>query len=217
MKTKNFKIWVLALTTGFLAVAGEEVTPLVMGEYAKIQNEFQAGLATSRRSIASLQGEKKRVTAQYQLQAKAEQAGIDALKKYDLLLGSRYSNERGEYQAGLELGAKDVENLNRIFENLMRTTPFVGKTSAGYARRQIEWGMKRLEELSKLHSDPTEQNNPELEIIAKQLRDAETKIKTVTDLAGRLGVKLNENIAFEPAAAPQERVPASEQHKSSKR
>lgn len=215
MKTKNLKIWVLALTTGFSALAAEEVTPLVMGEYAKIQNEFQSGLATSRRNIANLQADKKRVVSQYQLQAKAEQAGIEALKKYDLLLGSRYSNERGEYQAGLELGQKDVENLNRIFENLMRTTPFVGKTSAGFARRTIEWGMKRLEELAKTHQDPSEQNNPELEIIAKQLFDAETKIKTVTELASRLGVKLNENIAFEPPAV-QERVPASES-KSSKR
>lgn len=177
-------------------VGADEVTPsLVTGEYVKIQNEFQVSLSTAKRSLRDLENDRRKSILNAQSQARKENEGIQALKRYDLLLSIRYVNEQGVHQAAMEISTKDQENLNRLFDNYLRATPFVGRTSAGFARKQIEWGMKRLEELAKVNAEPTETNNPELEIIAKQTRDADQKIKTVTELASRLGVKLNENAA----------------------
>lgn len=186
------------------------VNPVVHGEYMKVQAEFSQSLNHAKKVLRDLVTDKKKAVLASQAQAKVEQTGIEALKKYDLLLTIRYANEQGVYQSNVEISTKDQENLNKLFDTYLRSTPILGRTSVGHARRMIDWGMKRLEDLAKAHNDPTELNNPELEIIAKLTIDAETKIKTVTDLASRLGVKLNDNmLAGELPEVREQRAPAS--------
>lgn len=192
----------------FSSLAVEE-NSIVQGEYLKVQSELSQSLGLSRKTLRTLEMEKKKAILASQAQANVEQTGMDALKKYDLLLTIRYADERGTYQSNREISQKDQENLNKLFDTYLRSTPILGRTSVGHARRMIEWGVKRLEDLAKAHNDPNESNNPDLEIIAKQATDTEMKIKTVTELAGRLGIKLNENTLAGELPEVKERTPAA--------
>lgn len=202
MSTKIIGFLILVITFKLCFGAEEAVNPIVSGEYVKVQNELSASLAQAKKNQKDLLGDRKRAILDSQSQAKVERQGIEALKKYDLLLTIRYSDDKGVYQPGNEISLKDQENLNKMFETYMRSTPLFGRISVGHARKIIDWGIKRLEDLSKVHGDPTDANNPELEIIAQQTRDADQKIKTVTELASRLGVKLHENVAVNEPEAP---------------
>jgi hypothetical protein len=197
MKIKSLMLLVLALSFPFVASA-DPVTPLVQSEYAKLQAEFQSEMAKSKKTLVDLAQKKSRALSAVEAQTRLENGGIEQLKRYDIVITSRYVNENGEYQSGMEINQKDVENINQMFETYMHSAPLFGRVSAGHARRTIEWGITRLQELAKLHGNPTEENNSELEIIAKQTRDAETTIHTVTALAGRLGVSLTTPVAQVP-------------------
>lgn len=176
-----------------ISVAGraDETTPLVTGEFAKQQNELQAQMTKAMDRLHQVQSERERAVIAAKLLAKAEAAAIESLRKYDILIEARYVSNDGTYQSGSEVSKKDVENLNKMFDGYLHSVPFQGRVSAGYARRTIAWGMARLDELSKTHSQPTEANNSELEIISQQLKDAEATVRIVTSLALRLGVSLN--------------------------
>lgn len=189
-------VWILSsFLTPSYAAEESAVNPIVAGEYVKVQNELSASMVHARKKLLDLSNDKKRAIFDSQTEAKLDRQGIEAFKKYDLLLTVRYADEKGLYQPAVEVSVKDVENLNKLFDTYLHTTPMNGRSSVGHARKMIDWGMKRLEELVKVHAEPTETNNPDLEIIAQQTKDADQRVKTVTELAVRLGVKLNETVA----------------------
>jgi hypothetical protein len=167
-----------------------------------VQGELSTSMANARKSLRDLANDRKKAVMDSQSQSKVEMQGIEALKKYDLLLTIRYADPQGLYQPAAEVSQKDNENLNKLFDTYLRASPLTGRSSVAHARKMIEWGMHRLEELAKIHGDPNENNNPDLEIIAQQTKDADQRIKTVTELASRLGVKLNENVASAQSETP---------------
>ena len=191
MKLTIFILSVLAMSLTFSTAYGDD-NQVVAQEYLKVQTELNQGMAQARRNLKDLGNDKKKAILTSQSQAKLEQTGIEALKKYDLLITVRYTDDSGLYQPSKEISQKDQDNINKLFDMYLRSTPLLGRTSVSHARQMIEWGVKRLEELAKLHAEPTDLNNPEMQIISKLTREAELKIKTVTDLAARLGVKMNE-------------------------
>jgi len=171
------------------AFAGEE-PKLVQDELVKSQVQFQQKLATHLKQIRDLEFQRKTAVSTAQTQSTVDQTGIGAMKKYRQLLAGRYVKESGDFEPGLEVTVADVGNINKLFITYLHTTPLAGKTSAGQAARALEWGVNRLEEVAKEHAKPTETNNSDLQIISKKVRDAEVQIKTLKDVAKRMGVNL---------------------------
>ena len=186
---------------------------MVSSEFTKTKSEFQMTFNQVKKSIRDIENEKAKAIREAKAQALKDQEGIKAFETYDILISSRYVDKDGKYQSSLEVSSKDHENLNELFQSYLRTNPLVGRLSAGHARRYIAWAMDRLKELSKYNADPSEKNNPDLEILARLSVENENRLRTVTELAQRLGVKLEEASALAEMGKdpnqPAERMPAS--------
>lgn len=191
-----------------LSSLGDELA-LVSSEVATTQQEFQNTFNDLKRSLHQLEAERAQAIESAKLQSKKDQEGIKAFTTYDTLIASRYVDSKGNYLSSLEVSKKDHENLNSLFENYLRTNPLVGRLSAGHARKYLKWGMNRLKELAEYNAAPDEDNNPHLEILARLKKESETRLQTVTQLAGRLGVKLDEASSLVEINKVKDRVPAS--------
>lgn len=181
-------------------------------EIQREQEKLQAKLIENRKRIAELDSRRSQVIARSEAHSQVLLQGEELFRKYGNLLSVRYVNDRGRYQSGMEISQKDVAHVNRLFETYLQATPLQEKASAGYARRLLEWGAQRLNKLAKVHAAPTEKNNSELQLIAKQKRDARLSIENITALAQRLKVPLNPDADTATASAPApaaRRVPAA--------
>lgn len=187
---------------------GDELA-LVSSEVATTKQEFQNTFNDLKRSLHQLEAERLQAIEAAKLQSKKDNEGIKAFETYDTLIASRYVDKEGKYQSSLEVAKKDHENLNSLFENYLRINPLVGRLSAGHARKYLKWGISRLKELADYNADPDEDNNPHLEILARLKKESETRLDTVTQLAGRLGVKLEEASSLVEINKSRDRVPAS--------
>lgn len=210
MKTKHLiaLAFVLTLTRVGLA-AGEEISTLVQDEYRKMQQDYQESFSKVSRRINELGAYRGRVIADSKRKAEFELQGTELLKKYNTLILSRYRNEQGLFEKGLEISPKDQDNIGKVLSKYLGQAPLQGRISAGEARRQLNWAMIRLQELSKTHLDPTEENNSELELIAYQLRDSDLKMKKISELAKSLGVEINETAVAEALKKEEARTVAS--------
>lgn len=174
----------------FLALSphakADELSTYVNTEIQEMQTEVQNELAMTEKKIADLQSSKEKVTTETRKLGDSEKNAVDLLRNYNAVIVGRYVNEQGEYQDGLKLIPKDLKFVNMAFDKYLHMTPLQQGASAGEARRTIEWGMKRLTELAQIHSQPTEANNSDLEIISHDLKVAEKARKQYTELASRL-------------------------------
>ena len=204
-------IWGLNLYSD-RAFSNDQVS-MVSAEFTKTKSEFQMTYNQVKKSLRDIENEKAKAIRESKAQAFKDQEGIKAFETYDVLISSRYVDKDGRYLSSLEVSSKDHENLNELFQSYLRTNPLVGRLSAGHARRYISWAIDRLKELNKYNSDPSEKNNPDLEILARLTVENENRLHTVTDLAQRLGVKLEEASALaemgKDPAQPVDRMPAS--------
>jgi hypothetical protein len=195
MKRYQFVLLVSSLLWGSFptpAYAVDEIASVIQEELKKEQTEVQTEYVKVQRRVHELQAQKGKSIVDSKRRGEAELLGSDLLKKFMLLMTSRYRNERSEFESGLELNAKDLELINKVFAKYLFSHPLQGRVSAGEARRTLDWGVKRLQELAKIHAEPTEQNNPDLEILTYQLKISEISLKRVGDLAKALGVNLTE-------------------------
>lgn len=194
------------------ALSGDQAN-MVSAEFSKTKSELQVTFNQLKKSIRDLEIEKSKAIRDAKAQAMKDQEGIKAFQTYDVLISSRYVDKDGRYLSSLEVTTKDHENLNELFQSYLRTNPLVGRLSAGHARRYIAWAVDRLKELYQVNADPSEKNNPDLEILAHMTKENEGRLVTVTELASRIGVKLEEASALADMGKdpnqPPERVPAS--------
>jgi len=210
------KIFILSLVAFVLcsnfALASDQ-SSMVSAEFSKTKSDLQNHFNLIKRSLRDLELEKAKAIREAKAQALKDQEGIKAFETYDVLISSRYVDNEGKYLSSLEVSPKDHENLNVLFQSYLRTNPLVGRLSAGHARRYISWAIDRLKELHQFNADPSEKNNPDLEILARMTKENENSLGTVTELASRLGVKLEEASALaEMGKDPNqvsERAPAS--------
>ena len=200
-------LWALNLLSGNSFCT--EATPMISAELSKTQKEFQANYAQMKKNLRDLESDKMKAIQDAKAQSLKDREGIEAFKTYDLLIATRYVNDSGQCLSALEVSKKDHENLNKLFDVYLRTSPLVGRLSAGHARRYIGWAVQRLQELSQFNSEPSEKNNPDLEILARVKNETESRLRTVTELASRLGVKLEENSAVAEGSKETDRMPAS--------
>jgi hypothetical protein len=185
-----FRFFLMFFVVG-LAYADETGTPLIDGEYYKSQAQFQTKLGRGAQRLLDLEAQRKEAEANAQRQAITDNEGMEAMDKYVTLIKGRYLNESGEFEPGLALDKADTANINKLFALYLRSTVLTEKmVSAGIARKTLEWGKDRLNELYKVHHSPSSSNNSEMQIIAKQVRDTEKEMKTVRQVASRMGVKL---------------------------
>jgi len=200
---------VLSTLTFILApVFGNELA-LVSSEVATTKKEFQATYNDLKKNLHQLESERVQAIEAAKLQSRKDQEGIKAFETYDTLIASRYVDPSGKYLSSSEVSKKDHDNLNALFETYLRTNPLVGRLSAGHARKYLKWGISRLKELADYNASPSEDNNPHLEILARLKKDSETRLQTVTQLAGRLGVKLEEASSLVEINKVPDRLPAS--------
>lgn len=200
-----------------LAVAAEKVTgpmsPIVKEEFRITKEDLKQSLTSAKKRIADVEAARGKVVAQSKEQAATDLNWADHLRKYDILIGARYVDEKGEYSPSMEITAHDVDNLNKLFDEYLRSRPFVGRVTASKARKVLNEGQEQLKELSSVHGDPTIGNNSELEIMAKVKLDAEREIKKTLMLAEQLNFDLTKteasSLASEQPAAPAVRAPAS--------
>lgn len=204
-------IWALTFHC-FPAFSNDQVS-MVSAEFTKTKTEFQATFNQIKKALRDIEAEKSKAIREAKAQALKDQEGIKAFQTYDVLISSRYVDKDAKYLSSLEVSSKDHENLNELFQSYLRTNPLVGRLSAGHARRYIAWAIDRLKELHQYNAEPTEKNNPDLEILARLTVENESRLVTVTELAGRLGVKLEEASALAEMGKdpnqPSERMPAS--------
>lgn len=204
----TFFLIACAFFTVTQSTTGSELT-LVSSEVAATKQEFQRTYSDLKRNLHQLQMEQEQAIEKAKLQSKKDQEGIKAFETYDTLIASRYVDSAGKYQRSQEVSKKDHDNLNSLFENYLRTNPLVGRLSAGHARKYLKWGISRLKELAEYNRSPDEDNNPHLEILARLTKENEMRLQTVTQLAGRLGVKLEEASSLVEVNKARDRMPAS--------
>jgi len=213
MKTLTFLSVFWGLNFYSVQAFSNDHAGMVQAEFSKTKSEFQANFNQLKKSLRDLETQKSKAVREAKAQAVKDQEGIKNFKTYDVLISSRYVDKDGKYLSSLEVSQKDHENLNQLFQTYLKANPLSGKLSAGHARRYIAWAMDRLKELSQYNAEPSEENNPELEILARMSSEAEGRLATVVELAGRLGVKLDEASALaEMGKDPiqnSDRVPAS--------
>lgn len=175
--------------------------PVVKAEFARTQQELQLDLALAKRRLQALEAEKTQAIAQSQAAAMADLAGIKTLQDYELLLVTRYTDNRAEFQSGAQLSEREVDNLNKLFTGYLQATPFKGRVSAGQARKTLKWGVTRLTELNQMHAEPTEKNNSDLEIIAKQQTESEALVHRIVAAAETLNFRLGTDFGRVPATS----------------
>jgi hypothetical protein len=198
----------IAVGAGSVIAADPPSAPVVTSEYAKQQVQLESQLAKAKRMLRDFEAVREKAISDSKAMAQTDMAGLKALKRYDTLMSSRYATEQGEFQPWRPLAKEDVENINRLFDTYLRSKPLFGRVSAGQAHKMLDWGMSRLEEMTKARNKPKPDNNSDLEIVAHQIKETEATLKSIMTAADKLGMKLNPN----PNENEQEasvRVPAS--------
>lgn len=184
---------VFATSAAIAAEAGkdpQEMSPILREEFRITREELRSGLSTNKKKLAELDQMRARAVAASQKQAAAEKNWVDHLHKYDVLIMARYSDEKGEFAPAMELSQRDVDNLNKLFEDYLRERPFSGRVTASHARKVLETGQEKLKDWVKLHDDPNEGNNSDLEYIAKQRADADRAVNKIMFVAEQLGLDM---------------------------
>lgn len=177
-----------------------EAPPVVRAEFDKTQQSLTAKLSEVRKKAAALEAAKTAAFAGAKNQEVVLRKGIESFTRYHQLIGAKYVSADGSrFEPGLELEAEDIANINKLFESFLHASPLRGKVSAGQARNMLNWGVKRAEEVASQLGSPDEENNSELQIIAKQLTDLRTEEQKLLNQAESLGVQLN---VPEPARRP---------------
>lgn len=194
---------VLTLSFGLDAHARkkEDMSGVIKEEFRKARVELAAELANAKKSVTSLDKRRDEVVQEAKEFAETQKTWVKDLEKYDILIQARYSDDRGDYQPGKQLSQHDVDVMNKIFQGYLNQTPLEGRISAREARVTISRGIDEIERQIGLNQSPTEKNNPELQIIAKDKFDAEFTIKRVERLAELLGFNLNQPVVAENAEA----------------
>jgi hypothetical protein len=202
---------VVALTVlGSMPASADDVTThadirvpqFVHVEYDKSHQDLATKAAGLKKKMVDMDAEKSRIFADAKSQQIFAGNGIEAMKKYDVLVEGRYANDKGEYERGLQLAQGDVDNINKLFQNFMNAMPLQGRVSAGQARRTIAWGMEQLKDREKLQSTPLESNNSDLEIIGYETRQAERQLQVTIQLAAQLGLTIGPNGVVASASKP---------------
>lgn len=175
-----------------VGISGDSHVPqFVHHEFDKAHQDLASKAMGLKKKLSDLESEKARVYAEAKAQTGIDTTGVDALKKYDVLVEGRYVNDKGEYERGLQVAQSDVDNINKLFQSYLSSTPLQGRVSAGQARRILAFGIDQLKDREKAHSSPSESNNSDLEIIACQMHQTEKQLQVTIALAGQLGLALN--------------------------
>ena len=200
-----------ALAADDAAHSDAHVPQFVHVEYDKSHQDLATKAAGLKKKMVDMESEKARIFAEAKSQSIFATNGIEAFKKYDVLVEGRYVNDKGEYEHGLQIAQGDVDNINKLFQNFVNATPLQGRISAGQARKTIAWGMEQLKEREKTHASPTESNNSDLEIIGYQTRQAERQLQVTIQLAAQLGLTISPDgaVASKPSTSSQNRSIAS--------
>ncbi len=189
MKTK-YVFWI-ALFLALPIYAGEDVTPMVQEEFKKAQADVTAEWKRVTGRVQELLKAKAKAVEEAKKKAEGQTKQVELLKKYSLLLGTRYRNDKGEYDKGIELTLKDSENLNKMLRSFLSWTPIQGRISVGEARRNIDWASARLVEMARFNTEPTETNNSDLELITHQMKELEIGRVKVETMAKALDLPLD--------------------------
>lgn len=177
---------------------------MVKNEVLKTQADLTREIGEAQVRIKAYEAQRSDVVVRAKDQAKQDAEGMKLLKEYDHLLSTRYVTKKGDFEPGLELSAADFEALNNLARTHLYALFFTGRTSAGFARKAVKQGIKQLDDLHDAHSDPSDGNNPELEIIAKLIHDDEGRVKRAKNLLDELDLKPDANLIAQIEAAAQQ-------------
>lgn len=198
MKTLFFVI-TLVFTLFTTETFAGDVSSMVQDELQRTQNEVSKTLNAASSRLAELRALKEKALTDSKKRGEEEVKGKGLMEKYATLLFARYRNEKNEFEVGMVISEKDQENVNKLFQTYLSSQPLNGPTSAGEAKRVLEIGARNLGEVAKLHLNPSDKNNSQLEILEYQVQNAELSLKRANELASTLGVN-----------SPSGRAPASE-------
>lgn len=203
---KNIPI-LLLLTFAVLGagpIANDDIAAIIQEEYKKLQSEQSESSSRLRSRVQELTLARNKAISESRKRAEMELSWVDLIRKYSVVLASKYRDpDTNAFQPGMELSPKDLETVSRILNKYVNAQPIPGRVSAGEARRQLEYAVRRLNELAKIHNNPSEENNSELEILAYQMSDSDLKLRKTVSFAKSLGIELSDTT--------KERMPASTQ------
>lgn len=187
-----------------------EMSPIIREEFRRAREELKTQLGDAKKRIADLEVARQKIIAHYKKLGAQEKVWIEHLRKYDLLIVARNSDEKADYVPVKEVAVRDVDNLNKLFDEYVQMRPFSGRITAEQTRKFIEEGRDKLAYLSKMHLEPVEKNTPDLAIVAREKVDAEKEVRRVTILAAQLGFDLNKDIQYADIPMKRgDRAPAS--------
>jgi hypothetical protein len=192
------------------SAAAKEPDSLAKAQAQAQHQEMQKKYDEGRRAMTELERQKALAMQALRSKAKFFEDGMEVLRRYDVLVTTRYVDPAGKFVSGKELTAEDVKTVNQIFQSYFRSSPLEGRISAGHARKVLKQGMEQLAEVRKIHESPSEENSPELEIFAQQIKDLMDEEQRLMMLAERLGMPINTQFVFKDAkVAEPARAPAS--------
>ncbi len=205
MRTKLSLFLIAFSVLGASPVPNDDIAAIIQDEYKKLQGEHSETNTRLRSRVQELVNARSKAIAESRKRAEMELGWADLVRKYSVVLASKYRDEdTGAYEPGMELSPKDLENVSKILGRYLNTQPLQGRVSAGEGRRQLDYVVRRLNELAKIHNNPTEENNSELEILAYQISDSDFKLRKTVSFAKSLGIEL-----VDTAKDGKDRTPAS--------
>lgn len=190
MKTLFLTLFTLALALLPTELYADDVTTMVQGEMNKTQSEVMKECKQANQKLAELRGQREKILIDSKKQGEDEMKGKELMAKYVTLLMARYRNDKNEFEVGMPVSSDDQERINKLFQKYLTSQPLVGLTSAGEAKRTLEMGQRNLAEMAKMHMNPLEKNNSQLEILEYQVQTTEANLKKTMELAKALGVTL---------------------------
>ncbi len=172
----------------------EDNSAMVQEEMKKTQEEVLKSWNQAKSRLSELKNQMEKAHADSKRRGEDEIKGKDLMEKYGLLLSTRYLNDKNDFEPGMQISMKDQDNMNKLFQSYLHSTPFRGQTSAGEAKRVLELGAKNLNETSTMHLNPSASNNSEIEILEFQIKNTENNFQKASHLTKSLGIDTSDRL-----------------------
>ncbi len=178
--------------------AKDEIVRLVDDEFSKETTSVRTEWEQLAKKLAEINGRREKAVEESRARGQWEAQGAELMQKFQTVVNSRYHGKTGEFEGGRELSQHDLDNINKVFNRYLSSTPLKGRVSTGEAVRFLDWGAKRLNTLSNSHNEPSEANNSELEILAYQNKTAAGEQARLVEIGKMVGLDFNESAATAP-------------------
>ena len=168
-----------------------QVNSALKPKVVSVVKELKTHWLALKQNLVDIEDQRKKMVEVGKKLAAVNDEGIDVFEKGKVLLKMKYVSEPKKVEPGMEVSAEDMKFLNTIFKKYLYSEPFQYRYSVGQALKKLDAGIDELKNIKKINLDPDNENNSELEILAKKEADTKLEIEKMTKQALEIGLDLN--------------------------